>query len=64
MANATTRAFQIGEVTIREKLNDSVYEYYCNGKYVFGVQEKDRFTKTALVNLYENGYFDIYIEDL
>lgn len=33
-----------------------VYNYYANGKHVFGTEE--RFTQEDLEQLYMNGYFD------
>lgn len=54
------------DIIILEIKTDDSFEYYIRSdcypfEHVFGVAE--RFTKNSLLNLLNNGYFDLWLEE-
>lgn len=43
-----------------ETFRGGIYEYYIGDNYVFGVHQ--RFTQDDLKNLYNTGYFDMWLD--
>lgn len=46
-------------IVVKEEFVDGIYNYYIGEAFVFGVEK--RFTQKDLQNLYENGYFDLWL---
>lgn len=47
---------------IKEVYEDDVYSYYFGDIFIFGVMQ--RFTQNDLKALYENGYFDLWLNGI
>lgn len=48
----------ITERKVYDPRHGILYEYYLNGRFVFGVMEKDRMSTQTLCSLWLDGYFD------
>ena len=46
-------------VCIKQVYKDGIYSYYLDDDFVFGVERA--FTQEDLQNLYNNGYFDLWL---